>query len=106
MKEQLQKHLKDGEPWEKMITDIPGVFIVRVPGPKTNPKNARLMLEINPVDEDGKPKKRKGLFLSDRETYIQYFELLSDDRINKILLTLEEVNPKNQSKSMKKLKIE
>jgi len=106
MKEQLQKHLKDGEPWEKMATDIPGVFIVLVPGSGTNPKKSRLMLEINPVNEEGKPKKRRGIYLSDRETYIQYYELLSDDRINKLLLTLEEVNPKNQEKSMKKLKIE
>ena len=65
------------------------------------------MLEINPIDEStGKPKKRKGLYLSSREMYVQFFELLGDDRINKLLLTLDEINPKNKAKPMKTLKIE
>jgi hypothetical protein len=106
MKEQLIKHLKEGAPWEEMETPIPGVFIVKAPGPKSDPKAGKLMLKINPVDESGKPKKKKGLFLSDRETYIQFFEILSDDRINKILVTLEEVNPKSTKKSVKKLKMD
>ena len=106
MKEQLKKFLKDGAAWEKMETDFPGVFIVRVPGPKSSPEKARLMLEVIPVDDNNKPRKRKGLYLSDRETYNQYVDLLAVDHIPKILLTLEEVNPASQSKSLKKLKIE
>ena len=106
MKDQLTKHLKDGAPWEEMETPIPGVFIVKAPGPKSNPKAGKLMMKINPVDASGKPKKKKGLFLSDRETYIQFYEILSDDRINKILVTLEEVNPKTVKKSVKKLKMD
>ena len=94
MIDQLKKFLKDGEPWEKMETDTPGIFIVRVPGPKGSPERARLMLELIPVDENNKPRKRKGLYLSDRDTYIQYFDLLNDDNITKILTTIEEVNPK------------
>ena len=103
----LKQYMKEGGAWDKMATDIPGVFIVRVPGSKSNPKNVRLMLELNPIDEaTQKPKKRKGLYLSNREMYVQFFELLSDDRINKLLLTLEEINPKNSAKPMKTLKIE
>ena len=89
-----------------METDTPGIFIVRVPGPKTKPDKARLMLELIPVDENNKPRKRKGLYLSDKETFIQYFDLLNDDNITKILTTIEDINPKNAKKSLKKLKIE
>lgn len=106
MKEQLKKFIKDGDAWEKMETDTPGIFIVRVPGPKSNPDKARLMLEVIPVDENNKPRKRKGLYLSDKATYNQYVELLSEDYIPKILMTLEEVNPQKKKKSLKKLKIE
>ena len=106
MKSELQNFLKDGKPWEKMATDIDGVFIVKVPGPKSNPEGgARLMIEVNPVDETGKPKKRKGLFISDNDTLIQYIEALNDDRINKVLLTIEEINPPKQETKLKKLKL-
>ncbi|MHA1111528.1 MAG: hypothetical protein ACTSRE_10535 [Promethearchaeota archaeon] len=106
MKEQLKKFLKDGDPWEKMATDTHGLFIVKVPGPKKSPEKGRLMLEVIPVDENNKPRKRKGLYLSDKETFIQYFDLLNDDNITKILMTIEEVNPVKQNKPLKKLKME
>lgn len=107
MENQLKGFLKSAADWEKMSTDVPGVFIVRVPGPKANREGgARLMIEVNPVDENGNPKKRKGLFVADREMYIQFLEALQDDRINKILISLEGVNPKKQDKKMKKLKLE
>ena len=106
MKDQLKKFLKEGNAWEKMETDVKGIFIVKTPGSKNNPDKARLMLELIPVDENNKPRKRKGLYLSDRETFNQYVNLLSEDYITKILITIEEVNPKAQEKSMKKLNIE
>ena len=100
MKQEFKSFLKTGNPWEKMGTDIPSVFIVKIPGPKKNPVDgARLMIEVNPVDESGKSKKRKGLFIADREMYHQFIEALQDDRINKILMAIEDINPiKNVTK--------
>lgn len=106
MKQQLKDFLKDGKAWEKMDTELPGVFVVRVPGPKSNrEKGARLMIEVNPVNEAGKPYKRKGLFLANREIYYKFLEILEDDRVNKILMTLEEVNPTKKKSKRKKLKL-
>ncbi|MHA1338909.1 MAG: hypothetical protein ACTSRZ_03030 [Promethearchaeota archaeon] len=106
MKEQLEDLLKNGKNWEKMITDIPGIFVVKVPGPKSDPSKARLMIEVNPVDSNGKPKKFKGLFIPDSESYLEYVEALNDDRVPKILSVIEEINPKPTTTKMRKLKIE
>jgi len=106
MKESLIEFLKNAKSWEKMETDIKGVFIVKIPGTKSSGIKDRLMIEINPVDASGKPKKFKGLFIPDNESYLAYLEALSDDRIPKILKIIEEINPKKEEKQIRKLKIE
>ncbi|MHA1730884.1 MAG: hypothetical protein ACTSU5_03025 [Promethearchaeota archaeon] len=105
MIEALEEHLTEAKDWEKMETDIPGVFVVKIPATKTRP--AKIMIEVNPVDETGKPKKRKGLFISDFEMYVQFLEALEDDRIGKLIKVVDSVNPQNSSNgTKKKLKIE
>ena len=108
MQEQLKQFLKNGGAWEKMETDVPGVFVVRAPGPKAQPEAGKLMLEINPVDENGKPRKFKGLMLNDKESFTQFLETMQDDRIYKILTALEQITPVSvrPGKQMAKLSIE
>ena len=104
MNQQLKKFLQTAAPWEKLATEIDSVFVVKVPGPKSNPVDgSRLMIEINPVDEMGKPKKRKGLFISSYEMYIQFAEAINEDSLPKLMKTIEEINPEKKSKKMKKL---
>ncbi|MFX1326841.1 MAG: hypothetical protein ACFE91_01690 [Promethearchaeota archaeon] len=88
---QLKEHLKNGKDWEKMETPIPGVFVVKVPATKTRP--ALLFLEVNPLKNDGKPMKRKGLFIGSKEMYIAYKEALEEDAIYTLIQNVEAVNP-------------
>ncbi len=98
---QLKDHLSNGADWEKMETPIPGVYIVKVPATKT--RAALLHLEINPLKDDGKPIKRKGLFVGSKEMLIKFGEALNDDKVFQLIGELEEVNPKQSS--AKKLKM-
>jgi len=91
MENELKAHLESGENWAKLPTVIPGVFVVKVPGTKN--RAARLMVEVNPVDKAGQPKKRKGLFIADFEMFLQFTEALQDDRIGKLIKSLEGINP-------------
>ena len=101
----LVSFLEEAKPWEKVETDIPGVFIVKVPGTKANPQG-RLMVEINPINKvTGLPKKRKGLFVADFEMYLQFREALEEDRVAEVIKVLEEVNPVPAAKKNKKIKI-
>jgi len=88
---QLKDHLKNGKDWEKMETPIPGVFVVKVP--KTKTRSSLLFLEINPLKSDGKPMKRKGLFIGSKEMYIAFKETLEEDAIFTLIQNVEKVNP-------------
>lgn len=88
---QLKNHLEMGADWEKMETPISGVSVVKVPGTKT--RSALLFLEINPLKEDGKPMKRKGLFVGSKEMLIKFVETMQDDKVFQLVQEIEKVNP-------------
>jgi hypothetical protein len=102
---QLKEHLKNGNDWEKMETPVKGVSVVKVPATKTRP--ALLFLEVNPIKDDGKPMKRKGLFVGDREMLLKFSETLNDDKVFQLIGEIEKVNPeRSTSGSKKKLKMD
>ena len=88
---QLKDHLSNGADWEKMETPIPGVYVVKIPPTKT--RGALLHLEINPLKDDGKPMKRKGLFVGSKEMLVKFGEALNDDKVFQLIGELEQVNP-------------
>ena len=102
IKTQLKEHLKNGADWEKMETPVPGVFVVKVPATKT--RGALLHLEINPLKDDGKPMKRKGLFVGSKEMLVKFGEALNDDKVYQLIQELEQVNPEIKT-AAKKLKM-
>ncbi|MCK4369965.1 MAG: hypothetical protein KAV01_10365 [Candidatus Lokiarchaeota archaeon] len=99
---QLEDHLKGGADWEKMETPIPGVFVVKVPATKTKP--ALLFLEVNPLKDDGKPLKKRGLFIGSKEMLLKFSEALNDDKTFQLIGELEKINPEVKTKT-KKLKM-
>jgi len=92
---QLKSHLKNGSDWEKMETPVPGVYVVKVPATKTRP--ALLFVEVNPLKDDGKPMKRKGLFVGSKEMLVKFGEALNDDKVFQLISEIEKVNPKGAS---------
>ncbi|TFF89767.1 MAG: hypothetical protein EU548_06435 [Promethearchaeota archaeon] len=100
---QLEEHLEKGKDWEKMETPISGVYVVKVPATKTRP--ALLFLEINPLKDNGKPMKRKGLFVGDKQMLVKFGELLNDDKVFQLIQELERVNPDREDSKRKKLKM-
>ena len=105
IQEQLKEHLENGEDWQKMETPIEGVFVVKVPETKTRP--ALLILEINPLKDDGKPLKRKGLFVGSKEMLIKFSETLNDDKTFQLIGEIDKINPKGSRNGgpLKKLKM-
>ena len=100
---QLKDHLENGRDWEKMMTPVPGVTVVKVPSTKSRP--AMLFLEINPLQPDGRPLKRKGLYIGSQETLLQFSETLNDDKTYHIMREIEQINPKVTPATIKKLEM-
>ena len=58
LEQKLREFMRNSEDWERSRTSIPGVFVVKLPG--RGSRGPELALEINPVDGQGQPKKKRG----------------------------------------------
>jgi hypothetical protein len=90
--EKLTDFLKNGKDWSRMRTTVPGVFVLKLPAYKGSP--SRLAVELNPVGEDGTPKKKRGLVLRSTAELEDFKQLFQYDKLSKLMEILEAVNPK------------
>jgi len=90
--EKLAEFLKVGKDWSRLATTVPGVFVLKLPAYKRQP--SRLAVELNPVDEAGKPKKRRGLVLRSKAELEEFKELFQYEKLSKLLEMIDNVNPK------------
>jgi len=90
--EKLADFLKTGKDWSRIRTSVSGVFVVKLPPFKSSP--ARLVVELNPVDEAGTPKKRRGLVLRSTAELEEFKELFDEEKLPKLLGMVDSINPK------------
>jgi hypothetical protein len=96
LEDNLKKILETGKDWQRVpVKDAPGVFVVKAPAYKNRP--ASLMVEINPLGPDGTPSKRRGLILRRVDELRQFREIMSAERLEKVLEAVEKVNPGTQT---------
>ena len=96
MESKLAEFLKSGKDWERKPTTVPGVFVLKMPPFKGSP--ARLSVELNPVDDVGKPTKKRGVLLRSSAELAEYKKLLDDERLASLLKNLEAFSPKPPKK--------
>ena len=92
LSEKLADFLKTGKDWTRIRTSVPSVFVMKLPPYRGSP--ARLVVEVNPVDESGAPKKRRGLILRSAAELEEFKELFKDEKLPKLLGMIDSVNPK------------
>ncbi len=90
--EKLKNHLENGENWGKLESPIQGVYIVKVP--KTKTRKAMLYLEINPLKENGKPLKKKGVFINSQEMLLGFNEALKNEKSHLLISIIDQINRK------------
>jgi len=100
LSEKLTEFLKTGKDWSRLATTVPGVFVLKLPAYKGSP--SRLAVELNPVDETGKPKKRRGLVLRSTAELEEFRELLQNEKLFKLMSMLDSVNPKIEAVRQRK----
>jgi hypothetical protein len=89
--ESLKRFLESGRDWERTPTNVPGVYIMKLPGYRKSP--SRLVAEINPVDSYGNPTKKRGLLVRNAQDLANYRELLAHEKLDGLMKNLEEINP-------------
>jgi len=97
--EKLIQFLKNGRDWERRPTTVPGIFILRLPADGRRP--ASLAVEINPVDELGKPTKKRGLVLRSGSELEEFRKLINDEKLTILIDKIDEVNPKKNTERKK-----
>ena len=98
--EKLADFLKTGKDWTRMKTSVPGVFVLKLPPFKSAP--TRLAVELNPADESGNPKKKRGLVLRSTKELEEYKELFQPEKLSKLLGIIDQVNPKVEAAKRRK----
>jgi hypothetical protein len=82
--------LKAAKSWEYMETGIDGVIIKKMP--KTKAMVAYLTVEVNPLDEHDKRKKKKGLYLDNLKELGLYREWFEKDGMKRTFKKMESIN--------------
>lgn len=93
--ERLAQFLKSAKDWERKATNIPGVFLLKLPTFKGRP--SLVAIEINPVDSTGAVTKKRGIVIKSRSEYDQINNILTNDKISELANSIDEVNPEIKS---------
>lgn len=101
--DKLAELLKKGKDWEKVKTNVPGVFVMRMPGTKS--REPSLSVELNPVDASGSPTKRRGLIVMNVMEFMEFKDLVNNEKVEELLERLENVNPGSARKSKESQKV-
>ena len=98
--DKLRDFLKTGKDWSTLRTSVPGVFVLKLPAYRAS--LARLAIELNPVDESGNTKRRRGLILRFGGDLEDFEKLFQHETLSKLLSMIESVNPKVGAAGRKK----
>jgi len=83
--------LREAEDWERLKTNLPGVFILKLPAYKGNP--ARLAIELNPVDSSGAPTKKRGLIIRSSTDLNEYRKIIQEEKLSNLVDSIDRINP-------------
>lgn len=89
--EKLSGFLKDGSDWERKPTNLPGIFILKLPPFKGRP--ATLAIEINPVDSTGSPSKKRGIVVRSEGELEEISKVVSNTKLLQLAKSIDEINP-------------
>ena len=95
LESRLREILEKARDWQRVpVRSSPGIFVVKAPGTKRNPPS--LLIELNPVDENNLPTKRRGLYIRSRRDLEEYRKLINDRNLDALVAALEEVNGRRE----------
>ena len=96
--DRLSQFLKEGKGWERKVTNIPGVFLIKLPEYRSRPPY--IAIEINPVDTSGMATKKRGILIRSRSELEKISNILTNAKIIQLADRIDEVNPEKKTKSL------
>ncbi len=93
----LALFLREGQNWEKKLTSIQGVSLLKLPASKQNPSS--IAIEVNPTNTTTTGStftRKKGIIIRDCSELEQFNQMLSNPKVVELAKKIEAINPKNK----------
>ena len=88
----LTDFLNEGKDWEIKQTNVPGVFLLKLPAFRSRP--ACIAIEIDVLSRrGGGGNRRRGLIIRSKEEIEQLSNILTNDKVIELASAVEKVNP-------------
>jgi hypothetical protein len=91
----LTEFLENGKDWERKQTNIPGVFLIRLPQFRSRP--ACVGVELDVLNRGGGGNRRRGIILRTKEELQQLSEIITNNKLIQLTSAIEKVNPVQQA---------
>lgn len=93
--ERLSQFLNEGKDWERKPTSIPGVFLFKLPEYRGRPPT--IAIEINPLNSNGAPSKKRGIVIKSSEELNSILELIGNSKVSQLAQSIDNVNPERKT---------
>ncbi|HKR73747.1 MAG TPA: hypothetical protein VJR94_06510 [Candidatus Nitrosocosmicus sp.] len=93
--ERLSQFLNEGKDWERKPTSIPGVFLFKLPEYRGRPPT--IAIEINPLNSNGAPSKKRGIVIKSSEELNSILELIGNSKVSQLAQSIDNVNPERKA---------
>ncbi|MDW0216664.1 MAG: hypothetical protein QOA56_09285 [Nitrososphaeraceae archaeon] len=91
----LIEFLENGKDWERKQTNIPGVFLIRLPQFRSRP--ACIGVELDALNRGGGGNRRRGIILRTSEELQQLLDIVTNKKLSELTSSIEKVNPVQQA---------
>ena len=94
VEDRLTGFLRDARAWERKATNIPGVFLLKLPSSRS--RQAAIAIEINLVDSAGSATKKRGIVVRSASELDEFNRILSNQKLVELTRNMDQVNPKQK----------
>jgi len=91
----LVEFLENGKDWERKQTNVPGVFLLRLPQFRSRP--ACIAVELDVLNRGGGSSRRRGIIIRTSEELKQLLDIVTNEKITELTSSVEKVNPVQQT---------
>lgn len=90
--DRLRDFLNEGKDWERKQTNVPGIFLLKLPAFRSRP--ACIAMEIDAMGQGGGGgNRRRGLIIRTKDDIEQLSNILTKDKVIELASAVEKVNP-------------
>lgn len=83
--------MENGKDWERKETNIPGVFLIRLPQFRSRP--ACIGVELDVLKRGGGSSRMRGIILRTKEELEQLLDVVTNKKLEDLTSSIEKINP-------------